>query len=526
MSQKICIFAPANFYLIMNLFIKQISNAVIGAISIVALCTSCLGDSNDSEKIVNNFYSPLITSASLIDNSKVCTGLSSYRFTIDQYGTSDPELIEKCRSLWEVDEYTQKPGIIFNADSLPCGAIPDSIKVSLTYSAPKAVKFFQYDDQLKQQKVTNFADTQIVWFDDYAVTRIQITAQDGRVNKSYFMKVNVHKCTTDTIMWKYLAKDLFDMTEVIDQRVDTIGHNLYWYLTHADHSQQVRIADLCGDVSVWSDAQAVTSPAELDLGSLYNWRNALYAVGTEGMLMTSTDGINWSTASTDYTFVNILGAQLKSRYYDEHLCAIASIEGSYHFVRSNDGASWSKDSLVFEDDTTSVVPSNFPLKDYTRPISVAANTKKGGTTSRIYISGGIKADNTLTSSTWTTDGIQWAEMEQLQLPPMRRASIVRYTLDVDYPDSFWIMQTGEMENGQVSDTLYFSENSGVTWKRMTLDYYRFSDTYQIEPFGCSSAYFNPINYRIYFIGGKDNEGKQESNIVTGQLMDLAIKQKH
>jgi hypothetical protein len=108
---------------------------------------------------------------------------------------------------------------------------------------------------------------------------------------------------------------------------------------------------------------------------------------------------------------------------------------------------------------------------------------------------------------------------------MKRASIVRYTLDVDSPDSFWILQPGEMNGGAMTDTLFFSQNRGVTWKRLPLEYLRYGDTAPIAPYGATSAFCQPKSYSIFFIGGKDQEGKQQSNIVTGQLVKLAMRKK-
>lgn len=508
----------------MNLFKKQITYTLISAFALTSMFTACIDD-NKSETVITDFNNALITNVSLSSNSKVCYNLNSYAFTIDHLGNSDRALIDSTRSLWQVNEYSLEPGILFNPDSLPVGSIADSIKVSLSYSSPYKVEFFQYDKDLVLQKKTNFADTQIIWFDDYAVTRIQVTASNGSTNKSYFMKINVHTCSTDTIMWKYLCKELFDMNQVIDQRVDTLGTDLYWYTSLADGTQEVRTADLTGDVSQWSEAQSVTAPAQVELGSLVNLKGNLYAVGADHSLLSSNDGIAWQVASTDFAFVNLLGIQPKSKKNDEHFCAIAKQGDDYHFVRSDDGNAWTLDTLIINDDSTSLVPEGFPLYDYTRPISVEADFNSSSTTSRIYISGGMKADSTLTASTWSSDGSTWVEFNQRILPPMKRATIIRYTLDIDNPDSFWIMQTGEMKNGYVSDTLYFSQNSGVTWKKLPREYYRLGDTYRIDPFGCSSGFYNPKDYRIFFIGGKNNNGEQESNIITGQLFNLAMKKR-
>lgn len=498
---------------------------MLSALALGVLMTACL-DGNESETIITDYSNPLITSVSLESNSNVCYNLSAYAFTVDHLGQSDTALIARCRSLWEVDKYSQMPGILFNPDSLPVGSIADSIKVKLGYSSPYDVKFFQYDENLNLLKKTNFADTQLIYFDDYAITRIQVTAKDRVTNKSYFMKVNVHQSAVDTILWKYAAKNLFDgMAEVKDQRVDTLGTTAFWLMSMENNAQTLRTADLCGDMTQWSEPVNLNSPVEIDLKTLYSWNDRFYAVGVNGNLLQSTDGCNWQLASTDFTFVNLLGVQLQGKKSDMHFCGIARDGEMLHFVRSVDGASWSKDELVVNGAKTSEVPATFPLTGFTKPISIAAKPGSGSANSHIYLTGGVRVDGSLTASTWCSDGEQWVEFKQNILPAQKCASVVRYTLDRSEPETFWIMQTGEMAGGYVSDTLFFSQNSGVTWKRLPREFYRYGDTYGIDPFGCSCGVMNPKTFRIYFVGGKNAAGEQQSNIVTGQLLKLAMKQK-
>ncbi|MBP5213276.1 MAG: hypothetical protein J6032_01500 [Bacteroidales bacterium] len=513
---------------------RQITRTVLSTLTLGALLTACFDD-NESETVVTDYSNCTVTSMSLSANAKVCSNLSNYSFTIDQLGTSDTALIANWRSVWEKDEYTLQPGVIFNQDSLPVGSIADSIKISLSYSSPYSVIFYQYDEDMNLLNRTNYSDTQIVWFDDYAVTRLEIVAQDRLTNKSYFVKMNVHTCPTDTIRWKYLAgTDLFDMTEVTDQRVDTLGRTLCWFTTLSS-TQEVRTASLTGDITEWSSPQTVNAPATIQLGTLLNWNGTLYAVGADSTLLMSADGLNWTAASADFKFVNLIGAQLpiykkaaseSDDTYNEHLCAIVALNGEHHFTRlTKDSAAWRLDTaLICDGVQSSKLPDGFPVGGYTRPISVAAKPSKGNTTSRLYISGGIRADGTLLSSTWSSDGSYWVEFPQNILPPMKNASIIRYTLDADEPGTFWIMQPGLMQDGHVTDTLYFSQNSGVTWKKLYREYPQYADTYKVDPIACHSAFMNPRNYYMYFFGGVDENGNQRSTIQGGQLQDLDFEQ--
>jgi hypothetical protein len=169
------------------------------------------------------------------------------------------------------------------------------------------------------------------------------------------------------------------------------------------------------------------------------------------------------------------------------------------------------------------LPENFPIEGYTRPISVAARPSLGTVTSRLYIVGGKTADGTLISSTWTCDGTQWAEFKQPYLPPMSGASIARYTTDTDYPETFWILFSGQTATG-VSDALYFSENSGVTWRKLSAEYPEFTDNSALTPVAFASA-FVTSDYRICLLGGLDAEGAQHTDVATGQLIKLTFQKR-
>lgn len=507
--------------------IRNLSTTISFCLLLMGTLTACFDD-KESEYIVTNQDNAIVTSFTFDNNSHVCPNLARYGFTIDNLGQHDPELLASLKSLWNKDEYSLEPGFIFNPDSLPSGTIADSIKVNLSYSSPKEVKFYQYDEKLQLQNCTNFADTQTVSFDDYAITRLEITARDGVTNKSYFVKVNIHQVFGDTLQWHLFADNLFDASAVTAQHVDTLGSTLYWY-TQTAAATEVRTAQLDGDIRDWSPAVSINSPATLNLPTLYAWDKTLYGVASDGSLLSTTDGLTWTAASTDYEFVNLLGLHTKGGYtdkkYDEHLCAIVRVGSDLHFAQSLDGQSWQLDPMLFNDQMTSLLPAGFPVQGYSHPLPVAAQPKKGNVTSRIYIVGGITADGQLTSSTWASDGTTWVEFPQNQLPAMQGASIVRYTTDKDHPETLWILQPGIMSDGEVSNRLWFSENSGITWKPLSREYSYLADTTPLEAMGGVSAFHSRKNWNIYFFGGIDANGLQRSTISGGCYRKLTFDKK-
>ena len=124
----------------MKLF-RHISGLICWTLVAIGL-TSCLGSGNDSETVVTDYYNCIVTSFSLEDNTNVCSGLSKYSFTIDNYGLSDDSI----HALYPND------GIIFNPDSLPRGVIADSVKISVSFSKPDSVylELFGLDGELGQ----------------------------------------------------------------------------------------------------------------------------------------------------------------------------------------------------------------------------------------------------------------------------------------------------------------------------------------------------------------------------------------
>lgn len=477
----------------------KISTLIICAFALCLSLSSCLGG-DDSETIVTNMQNATITAFSVSNNDNVCPNLSSYAFTIDNFGTSDPQLSAR----------VPNSGIIFNADSLPVGSVPDSLTIDLEYKALSSIVFTQYNEAGNIRNTVNYADTQYVSFDDYATTRLDLVSSDGKYKKSYFVKINVHQVTGDTVRWQYLANDVCDATAITDQAVEAVGNTLYWFKEYDKAYVTVATADI-STPKTWSDDKDVVADDMPVLSTIYSWNGTLYAAGKDGSMMTSADGQNWTTTAIDAKFVGILGLQYATKYYNEHLHAIVEKDGAYRFAKTYDGINW---------ETGDLCPEGFPVRNFSHPVSDAAKPQSGNVTSRLYVVGGETADGTVISSTWSCDGNSWAEFQQGFMPAMTRPAIIQYTLDTDAPKSFWIMWPGVAADGSVSNKLYFSENKGVTWKVLKTEFSKYADTDKIAPVGGVSGVMNPANYWLYFFGGVDAEGKQQTDIFGGQLMQL------
>ena len=464
--------------------------------------SSCLGSGNQSEVINTGLQNATVKSFSFEDNTDVCTGLANVSFTIDHFGVSDPEL---------AGTYANA-GIIFNPDSLPVGTKPDSIKVSLDTGNATSIYFRQFDDAGNLKNTVNFADTQYIFFNDYAVTRLDITSYDGNFKKSYFVKVNVHKTYGDTIRWKYVAQNAIDANALTQQKVCEIGGKLFWFAEYGESSTKLCTSSF-ENPTTWSAQTEIQAEEKPVLSTIYTWKNAFVAVGKNGTMLSSGDGVVWKTIASEVEFVNIIGTQLKAKNNNQFLHAIVKENGVYKFATSENLSEWK----VLDE-----IPENFPIKNFSNAILNEPKPSAGNVTSRITIVGGETAKGQSISSAWSCDGTNWAEFEQNYLPAMTSPAIIEYTLDTDYPKSFLILWPGVLADGSVRNTPYFSENKGVTWKLLSKEFDFAATTTTISPVGGVSCAMNPKNYWMYFFGGVDENGQPQTNIFGGQLSKLAF----
>ena len=503
--------------------IRHITGLFCAAVLATSI-TSCL-DGNDSETIITNYSNAIVTAFSLENNADVCSNLSGYKFTIDNYGFSDEELHRRFPN----------DGIIFNPDSLPAGTIPDSVKVDLTFASPDSVYFKLYDPWGKLCQYSNFANDSALYFASYSDCRLTLVSSGGP-RKTYHIKVNVHKVKGDTIPWAPVTDELWSDMKITDQRTDTLGPRYCWYVEEDGQRNKVSTAAI-SDAKTWTAMTAVTTPDDdlLDLSTLYNWHNALYAIGKQyGKLLTTTDGIHWTTACPELQFQAVLGNQCKTRnaigqWNRDSLNAIVKVDGKLRFATSANAQQWNIEQEI---------PENFPIRGFSRPIWTEARSNYGNLTSRLYITGGVTSRGELVAGTWSCDGwdvdkkgVNWVAFEQGEMPAMQGATVIEYTLDKSKPKSFWILYPGTTSTGKVPSntffgkphaTIYFSEDYGVSWHRLSRRYTKYADNSSLGELSCSSGFCNPDTYKMYFFGGRNADGSYNTHVWGAILNSLTF----
>lgn len=506
----------------MNNVYKKITK-LTGVLSVCVMLTSCLGSKEESEYIQTNAGNALVTSFALKDNSNVMTGLSKYAFTIDHYGQSDAAL----HALYPAD------GIIFNPDSLPYGTIPDSVKVTVGFNSPKSVHFNLYNNNGELKQFSNYANDSALWLASYPDVRLKLTSYDESVTKTYHVKVNVHKVRTDTIVWKTYNESVWPNLDIQSQRVDTLNGNLMWYVKVGNGDYRVK-SNVLRNMTAWSESSQIITLLEedLDLETMFGYQGSIFAVNRrDGSLWSTTDGIMWGPKSKSMKFVNILGVlqEVKGNNIDpyywhpDQLAVIVEIDGELKIRYSEDmGMTWSDDGKGDKP-----VPADFPVKGFVRPIGTPAKASLGNVSSRITIVGGVNKNGELLKTVWSCERKVWADVSGngSSLPKMCGGSILRYTLNPETPNTFWILWPGMLEDNKVSNVVYCSEDNGVSWHIMKQRYGRraFGDTSMLEALSCSSAFYDPKSYQMYFFGGKRQDGTFSTSMFGGAYSNLSFQ---
>ena len=495
----------------------------------MAVClSSCLGDSKEAETIITDYNNAIVTAFSLVDNTDVCPSLSSYKFTIDNYGRSDEEIHSKFPD----------DGIIFNPDSLPVGSIADSVKVSLTFAKPDSAYFKLYDPWGKLEQYSNYSADSALYFASHPDCRLTVVAHG--VRKTYHIKVNVHKVKGDTMVWKNYTEELWAGMNISDQRTDTLKGQYHWYVEEDGRTTQMSTAAIGSDLRQWQPMATVEVEGGdiLDLKTLYNWHDALYAIGkVSNKLFASTDGIHWAPACQEQTFAAILGNQYRTKdvhgnWSSDSLNAIVHMDGRLHFATSADASQWTVQQEI---------PENFPVSGFSRPIYTEARSEYGNLTSRLYITGGVTQQGELVAGTWSCDGwsadvkgVNWGWFEQNEMPAMQGATVVEYTFDVDRPKSIWILHPGITSTGGVPTnklfgqphaTLYYSQDHGVSWHRLSRYYTQYADNTPVGLVASNSGFCSNEDYHIRFFGGRNDDGTFKTSVWGGILNSLTFTPK-
>ena len=503
-----------NLYFQSKLYLmnKKYSILILTAMCLMIAAASCSSDddSTGSSFVVSDSYtSTLVSNFTLGNNDKVLYNLDSVFFSIDQ-----------------------DKNLIYNADSLPKGTDVSHLTVSVTFpnAVGKAVFKVSESEWMEDKKEVEYSSETTDSIDFTHPVELQITSQDGKVVRTYEVRVNVHQMQADSLYWDQKARRDLPNTSGDPKNAKCVEQNgNYFCLVTDTYGYVLSKASNPGQGS-W-ERLSVAFSFEPDVASFVASTDAFYILSTEGELYKSTDqGQSWIDCGVQWH--SIKGA------YGQKVLGVMS-----------EGGEWKHDEYPRGSFTPVAIDPLFPI-DNSTDLVMASNTWT--VAQQAMLMGGRNQAGEVLRTVWGYDGQKWGRIDNeyapAVLPELEGAVLVSYASFMNdtithrlSQRSTWIVMGGRKADGTMNGTTYVSYNQGITWSsggiRMQLPEY-------MPPFvGAQAFVVNETQHKvranapirpitqwdcpyIYLVGGKTADGRQLNNIWKGVINQLTFKPIH
>lgn len=476
---------------------KRFPLYLLFAVLVACVTVSCNDDADDST-LSTSYSNCAVTSFSLANNDKVCTGLDSVFFSIDLVGAR-----------------------IFNADSLPVGTDVSKMVVKVgTGSAAACNITFPIPGTVRDTTV-NIIDnpTDSINFAEGPVKMV-VTSFDGLSTRTYEVRVNVHETAPDTLYWAPDAKRPLPSLLSSVKRSKTVEYKGELLCLTSDGASASIAATATPFDNNWNIV-----PADLPEGAVIESLGAsadcLGILDGNGTLYTSTDGTAWT--STGQRMNCLYGG-----YKDRLLGARMDADGWKH--------------VTYPATTETAVPKGCPVSGTSAPVTYVT---KWSDSPMAIIVGGRTADGILTGESWVYDGNVWARLSTRGIDEREGVTLFPYFSVKVNTDSWRITETSalfalggsyEDENSTVcSKTLYISADWGITWNEAAtwlqlgeeFPAFTGAQAYVVDTTLPASRYSKPLTEwecpYIYLFGGTDARGNLFDCVHRGVINRFTLK---
>lgn len=336
-------------------------------------------------------------------------------------------------------------GVIFNADSLPAGTVKGNAMVELTVGSASQLEVL-FTDKDGESKTINYLENKndSVYFGNDDV-KVRIVSVDGKVQRDYLVKLNVHEKKPDSLYWDVTGFAPLPTTlgsPAAQKTVEMEGR--YYTLASDGHAATIAVTSNPANRQ-WSISSAAL-PAASDVATFSAVDGALYVTALHKLYRSADGGKTWSDtgASMDYIYggygATVLGNKINS-------------DGSYSHV-------------TYPATTEKPVADGCPVKATSTPMTF---TTPWSDNAMFTMLGGRTANGSLTGSLWAYDGREWAAVSLKSLPPLEGVMMIQYyqlTLDIQYVASsspVLLAFGGSHADGRMNDKVYMSVDQGVHW---------------------------------------------------------------
>jgi len=397
--------------------------AIVAALGLSAACNS------DYTPVEITYTSVAVTSFSLAEDENVLVGLDTVFFSIDLQNAQ-----------------------IFNADSLPFGTRIDKLVPKLTtLEGASEARFIMTRPGLPDSisdYLTNPNDS--IDFSNGPVS-LFMRSPDGKVERTYTVKVNVHQQKSDSLAWGRVAYRNLpgELAAPVRQHTTATAEAVYcltvdasglYCLASAHDPSAEEWTNVKPSFGFTPDIDSFTAAAD----------GSLYILATDGILYTSSDGIAWTECAGISSMSHIYGA------YG------GGIVGACH-----DGEAWRLKSYPAAIDVA--IPAEMPVGG-TSP-SVSFSFPMSASEQLVFI-GGRRADGHLSNASWGFDGSNLVALStRTPVPALEDMVLLPYF--TFRTSTQWVTTThaalfafgGKDATGLPNRSVYVSTDYGVTWRK-------------------------------------------------------------
>ena len=405
---------------------RNIYRLLIALPAVAALTLSSCNSKEEDAPAYEPAVSVAVTNFSISPNAKVMADLDSVFFSID------------------LDR-----GIIFNADSLPKWTAIDKLVPVITYPSTVEKAVINMTGGSTRTGSVDYTENPTDSIDFSGNVTLTLTADN--LERTYTIRVNVHKMVADSLMWDKVAVAPLPsrLANPKEQRTVAFGKKVFTLLRESDNSLTLSSCESPAD-KTWQ-RNALSLPFTPDIRSLNASDNALYILSDAGELYSSTDGAAWTAVGKNW--LNIIGGFSSSILGISRDASGNLIHDVYPQLAGY---------------TPQPLDPSFPIENLSEFHTFST---KWATEPMGFFVGGER-DGKYSDATWSFDGTQWAVISNTPLPKLSSPLIIPYfnyrkttTSWIQTEYSVFLCIGGRLADGSLNPSVYISYDNGVNWQK-------------------------------------------------------------
>lgn len=335
----------------------------------------------------------------------------------------------------------QRNNTISNRDSLPINSVTNAILVTASGSG---TIIYRYSNESGENWLS-YSSSDSIDFTRPIIFRV--ISADGSATRDYSVKVNVHQQDGESFTWQEMKNDA---TWANASQIKSFVWNDKIYVLSQSSTQTRLYSSALTDGKTWAE-ETLNGCNNMILNTLTSFNGKLFMSCTDGSIITSADGANWTIYATDCN-VTLLTANDRSIYGLQN--------GT--IVRSADALQWTEETL--DDDADKLPTQDIAAISYTQENGIERILMIGNRDTEIFTEDTAAVVWSKNISPYQEEGYKWAYFpwsiyDKNVCPQLKSLTLVEY-------DHALLALGGASLNGsshQSLDNLYVSYDNGISW---------------------------------------------------------------